>query len=204
MNLLALDPSFTATGWCIIDLAAGRPVAMGVIRNPVLKDERAKRATAAENDAMRGTIIRHAVTALVSRFQPAIAVLEGDAGSQHAKAAKGLSRAQQACVDALDAVGFPLFVTPQAVKKCAVGRLSATEEEMRRAMEARWFEGQQLPYELDVLLEARPPYAQKPAPPGEWHNAIDALAVAACVWELPAVASLRRTLLPDVRVERVG
>jgi Holliday junction resolvasome RuvABC endonuclease subunit len=200
MNLLALDPSFTATGWCIIDLAAARPVAMGVIRNPVLKDERAKRATAAENDALRGTLIRHAVTALVNRFQPAIAALEGDAGSQHAKAAKGLARAQQACVDALDAVGFPVFVTPQAVKKCAVGRLSCTDLEMVSAMRTRW--GEDL--DFAALLRAPVPYAQKPAPPGDWHNAIDALAVAACVWEHPAVASLRRTLLPIVRVERVG
>lgn len=193
MKLLALDPSFTATGWCVIDLASERVVAMGVIRNPVLKDERSKRATAAENDARRGLIIGRAVRVVHRIHKPAVTAIEGDAGSQHAKAAKGLARAQQACVDAIDALGvdaMPVFVTPQANKKRAVGRLSCTDNEMRMAMEARW--GPSNPPDwIATLLRERPPYGQSPAPPGEWHNAVDSLGVANAAWDDPAVAGLR-------------
>jgi hypothetical protein len=85
---------------------------------------------------------------------------------------------------------LPIFATPQACKKAAIGKLAGTKGEIETAMRERW-KGS----DFDVLLTTAPPYAeqgQKLPPPSTWENAFDAAAVAHCVWDAPAVAMLRK------------
>jgi hypothetical protein len=143
-------------------------------------------------------------------------VQEASSGSQSAKAAAALARAQQACLDAIDEhLGAePVFVTPQAAKKRAVGRLSATKDEIEAAMRTRWSRtstvvhaglGHTVPdgADLEALLREPLPSGERARPRGEWENAFDALAVAHAAWDAPAVAMARR-FAQTARAERAA
>jgi Holliday junction resolvasome RuvABC endonuclease subunit len=118
---------------------------------------------------------------VLRKYKPAIVAQEGNLGSQNARAASALARAQQACADAVFAAleSFPLFVTVQAVKKLATGSQQASKDQMEAAMRRRW---PSAPFE-ELLKGIRR---------GAWENAFDAAAVAHAVWDDPAVASVRR------------
>lgn len=208
--LLALDPSFTATGWAVVELATERVVALGVIATEPRKPAQRRDATAALLDGERGLRIRRELLVVLRTFLPVVVVQEANVGSKSAKAAAALARAQQACLDAIDEhLGAePVFVTPQAAKKAAVGRLNATKDDIEAAMRARWSRIRP-PSELDelfgvakqhectgadleALLREPLPSGERARPPGEWENAWDALAVAHAGWDSPAVGAARR------------
>lgn len=178
--MLALDPSFTATGWVAINIASGEVVAGGVIRTK--PPEAGDRSTAAEANGRRGLLIRRGIAEAIRAHQPAIVVQEGNAGSQSAKAAAALARAQQACLDAVDAEmgALPIIVTPQSVKKHAVGRLDASKDDLERFAKARWGES------LEAMIRGCGSRGKI------LENVYDAACVASSVWDLPAVAGLRR------------
>jgi Holliday junction resolvasome RuvABC endonuclease subunit len=178
--ILALDPSFTATGWVAIDLASGLVVGGGVIRTK--PPEASDRSTAAEANGRRGLHIRRGIVAALREHHPAIVVQEGNAGSQSAKAAAALARAQQACLDAIDAElgALPIIVTPQSVKKHAVGRLDASKDDLERFARSRWGES------LERMIAGCGTRGKV------LENVYDAACVASSVWDMPAVAGLRR------------
>ncbi len=180
--MLAVDPSFTATGWVVIDLTAEKIVAAGVIRTEKAKSK--ERLSAAEDDARRGLIIRRAIRDVLLFWDPVVVAQEGNAGSQHANSAKALARAQQACVDAIDEHlgAMPIFLTPAAVQKAATGKRFATKTEVEAAMTARW--GSAI---HDLLSKSSVARAK-----GVWENAFDAAAVAVAAWDNPAVAVARK------------
>lgn len=217
--LLALDPSFTATGWAVVDLVTERVAALGVIATAPRKVAQRRDATAALMDGERGLRIRRELLAVLRTHRPVVVAQEASSGSQSAKAAAALARAQQACLDAIDEhLGAePVFITPQAAKKRAVGRLSATKDEIEAAMRARWSRIHP-PSELDdvfgvvkqiectgadleALLREPLPSGERARPRGEWENAFDALAVAHAAWDAPAVAMARR-FAQEARAER--
>lgn len=185
--MVAFDPSFTGTGWVVTDLRDEKPVAAGVIHTaPPPKGER-RHQTAAQMDGRRGIRIRRFACCVLQTWKPAVAAIEGCAGSKSAKAAAALARGQQAVLDAVDELlgAEPIFVTLQAVKKAATGRGSGTKDEVEAAMRRRW------DVDWDALLTTEPPYGERPRPRGEWENAFDAAAVTHAVWDAPAVAALR-------------
>jgi Holliday junction resolvasome RuvABC endonuclease subunit len=178
-TMLTLDPSFTATGWAVIDLGRAIPIGGGVIRTA--KAKRSERLTAAEDDAQRGLSIFKTITAVIQQYDPLVIAQEGNLGSQSAVGAKGLARAQQACVDAICALrdgSLPLFVTPQYVQKTCTGKRSASKPEMEAAAVARW-----PGVDLAAFVAA--------VPKGQRDGFYDALCVAQSVWDHPAVASVR-------------
>lgn len=177
--LLALDPSFTATGWVAVDLSTETVIDAGLIRTAPPK--KTERLTAAEANADRGIHIRREVSAVLAKHRPVIVVQEGNAGSKSAKAAAGLARAQQACVDACDVElgARPVLVTPQAVKKHACSSLSASKDDLKLAALGRWGPA------LGVHVAATK------APEGKHENIYDAACVASLAWLRPDVAALR-------------
>lgn len=178
--LLAIDPSFTATGWIAADMSTGLVVAAGLIRTAPPKAT--ERMTAAEADGRRGLQIRRGIAEALRIYQPAVVAQEGNAGSKSAKTAAGLARAQQACIDAVDAelLAEPIILTPQSVKVHCVGRLDASKGDLERAAKVRW--GASL-----VLAIERSDIRGKAA-----EHVYDAACVASLAWTLPAVAGLRR------------
>lgn len=185
--LLALDPSFTATGAVVVDVVARRVVAAACIRTAPPKAS--ERLTSAEANASRGSYIRREVTALCEAHRPFLAVQEGNAGSKSAKSAAALARAQQACVDGVEvALGAaPVIVTPQSVKKATCGAFSASKDDLERAALEWWGE------DLRALVESvRDPRTGRPVPGSKHENIYDAACVAASIWDRPEVAALRR------------
>ena len=184
-TLLALDPSFTGTGWVVVDLSTGKIIAAGVITTKNAKAT--ERLTGAQDNAQRGLKIRRAIAHVLATYKPVVVAQEGNGGSKSVKAAVGLARAQQACVDAIDEYlgAMPIMPTEAAVKKSVVGRhANVTKDDLEGAAKARW---------------PGTPWAQLfkaaitgPTPPGEWENGYDAACVAHCVWDDPAVALARR------------
>lgn len=177
--LLALDPSFTGTGWVAVDLSTGLVAGAGLVRTK--SPGAGERMTAAEANGRRGLTIRRGIVEALRTYRPAIVVQEGNAGSKSAKAAAALARAQQACLDAIDAElgAEPIIITPQSVKKHCVGRLDASKEDLEAAAKARW--GASLVHAIE-RAKVRGKVAE---------NIYDAACVAATVWALPAVAGLR-------------
>lgn len=157
---------------------------MGVIATA--KAKATERRTEAEDDAMRGLVLRRGVQLVIARFLPSVVAQEGASGSKSARAAVALARAQQACVDAVDeALGsLPIFVTQQAAKTATVGRhANVSKADLERSARERW-----AGTDFAALLAAGP---TPKAPPSEHENAYDALCVAAAVWDHPSVALLR-------------
>lgn len=177
-HLLALDPSFTATGWVVVDLGHERVVAAGVIRTA--KAKASERLLSAADDTRRGLEIAHAVRAAINAHSITVAAAEASCGSKSATAAKALARAQQAvaCAVVWELGSPPIYVTPQTVKKLATGTMSASKDAVEAAMREHW------PCDWDALL--------KGVAPGKRENAFDAAAVAHAVWNKPAVAMLRQ------------
>lgn len=191
--LLALDPSYTATGWVAVDLATGRVIACGLIRTKPAKSS--ERLTAAQDAARRGALIRRAITTALEDHEPLITVQEGSAGSKNAKAAKGLARAQQACVDAIDVAldALPMIVTPQHVKKECVGNLSASKDDLQAAALEAW--GDSLRESIKTYcIGARLKFPDAADEGGAkvLENIYDAGCVASSVWTKPEVVALRR------------
>lgn len=178
--ILALDPSFTATGWVAIDLVSELVVGAGLIRTKPPKE----RMTAAEADGRRGLAIQRGIVAAIREHRPVIIAQEGSAGSKNAKSAAALARAQQACLGAVEAElgAEPILVTPQSVKQHCVGRLDASKEDLEAAAKSRWGPS---------LLEA---IARAKVRGKVTENIYDAACVAATVWAFPAVAGLRRLM----------
>lgn len=178
MKALAIDPSLTSTGWVLFDLQTGEAIEAGVIRTAPAK--KTERLTVAEDMAMRGVHIRRGVGRVMLDHMPVVVVQEGNAGSRTAKVAAGLARAQQACVDAVDTTlgGLPMIVTPQSVKKAAVGVVKATKGDMEQAA-VRWCPS------LPAVVAATG------LPKGQHEHMHDAACVMLSVWRLPSVASLR-------------
>lgn len=178
-TLLALDPSFTATGWCVFDLATDDAVAAGVIRTAPPKGAAKKRGTVAEHDAARAMAIMEAVWQACLDYQPCLAVMETFMAVPRTRTMGTLSRAQQACLAAvwryLD--GLPLMVTVPACKHAACGKLSASKAEVEAAVRKR------LPADWDALLEG--------VAPGKRENAFDAGAAYLAAYQEPAVAAMR-------------
>lgn len=180
MNVVALDPSLTATGWVAINLVTDQVVGAGVIRTEAPSAAEKKHASMAQLSAARGLVIQKGVRVALQRHQAILVIQEGNAGSKSAKAAAMLGRAQQACVSAVYSRtgGLPLFVTVQAAKKAAVGKTSASKEQVEAAIRKRW---PSVPWEL--LLEG---VAQS-----KRENAYDAASAYLAAYENPAVTSAR-------------
>lgn len=184
-TLLALDPSFTGTGWVVVDLATGKIIAAGVIITK--KAKATERLTGAQDNAQRGLKIRRAVAHVLETFKPVVVAQEGNGGSKSVVAAVGLARAQQACVDAIDEYlgALPIMPTEAAVKKSIIGRhTGVTKGDLQTAAESRWPGTPWAQLFTESITGA--------SPPGEWENGYDAACVAHCVWDDPAVALARR------------
>lgn len=177
--LLALDPSFTATGWAAFRLADDSVLAAGVIRTAPPKKADRKRATACEHDARRGLLIRNGVRDALRSHGCVLAVAETFGGSGSIKAGMTLARAHQAVADAVHSVleGLPVYVTPHATRKAACGKLSASKDEVEAAVRERF------PADWDALLEDVAPKKRE--------NAFDAASAYLAAYEEPAVAAMR-------------
>ena len=173
LRLLALDPSLTATGWVVVDVATEAIVAGGVIRTSKAKPS--ERLLAAQDDARRGRHICDGVLKLIEHWRPAVVAQEAVAGSKSARAAAALARAQQACVDAVGDLALE-WATQQAVKVAATGRKSASKDDVEAGVRARWTWS-------TGLLEG--------LPRGQHEHVYDAGAVAMAVWGRPSVGMLR-------------
>jgi len=184
-RILTLDPSFTATGWAVLDLLGGD--AVSVVSVGVVRTEKAavsERLLAGEDDARRGIAIYRQVTSLARTFSPRVVAIEVNGGSQSSVSAKALARAQQACADAVFETtgGYPIYVTPAAVKKAAAGKRNASKADIEAAVSAR--------FGANAEIEAQLKAAKVPR--SKWENVFDACAVAIAAWDHPAVSSLRR------------
>jgi Holliday junction resolvasome RuvABC endonuclease subunit len=165
----------------VIDLKTCLPIAAELVLS---SKEKKQRILAAEDGGRRGLAIHRMVRRLFREHHIVVVAQEANLGSKSFHAATGLARAQQACIDAIDDElgSMPILVTPQQVKKSAAGSNSASKEEVERAMIARW-----APVRFDILLAK--------FIGSEWENVYDASAVAHCVWDFPAVSSIRKLLL---------
>ena len=181
---VGLDPSLTATGWAVVELTGrGRLVDAGVIRNAPAKNR--LRVLEAEDDARRGLEIRRALALVLERHRPIIAVQEANAGSRSAKAAGALHRAQQACVNAVDADlgGLPIFVTAGEAKRRLCGKRDAPKSAVERAVIEHFGR------EAWAVLQG--------VAPSKRENAYDAAAVVLAAWDQPEIAALRRVVGTD-------
>ena len=183
LYMLALDPSFRATGWAVLNLGPMQIVALGVIQTA--KAKATERLLAAADDGRAGLVIRRAVKGLLEEYLPIVVAQEANTGSKSAKAAKQLARAQQACCDACDEHlgAMPMMHTPQAVKKGMTGAMGASKDEVEAAVRKHWPEA-----DFNVLLAGVAPKKRE--------NAFDALAVAYVASLEQQVASLRKLARP--------
>lgn len=194
-TILVLDPSLRATGWAILSLRTWDVLAMGVVVTKSASEQKKMglRQTKAEADLRSGTQIFTAISSVIRKWRPIVAVQEGGSGgSKSVAGAKALARSQQACGDAVYRFlrTMPIMVTVQACKKAVCGRNGASKDEVEKAVRAIWART-----DLEALLKTPPPYleqGQRLAPKGKWENAFDALAVAHCARDNPTVAAARK------------
>ena len=179
-TLLALDPSFSATGWVVFELATDAVLAAGVIRTRAPTAAEKKQANRALLDARRGRHILMSVTELIREWNVVMAVHEVPQGRfKTATTQAAVTRAHQACEAAVHmSLGAePVMVTVPACKKAACGRVSASKEEVEAAVRERF------PAPWDALLEGVAPTKRE--------NAYDAAAAYLAAYQEPAVAAVR-------------
>lgn len=181
--VLALDPSLTSTGFVVIDGRTETILSAGAIRPKELKEW--SRLLSAEVAARRAAVIFDTVQQMVHAWHPRAVLLEANGGSKSMKAAVALHRAQQAVVDAVRTTtgGWPIWTSPQAVKKSATGRNDGSKEDVEAAMRRRW---KWAPDAWERLPEGVHTVAGTKAEA----DAYDAAAVASALWSSPVVAAI--------------
>ncbi len=188
IRLIAFDPSLTATGIAVLELAeVDRVLHVECVRTK--PDKSSRHLYKADEDGERIDSIANRVLALITQYEPRIAACEAPAGSQHANAAKALALAYATVRTALRAHGvMPMMVQAFEAKIAASGSKKASKEQVREAMRARWG----VP-EIALGSRLADPVQEAIA---------DALAVASCALEsrdvrtIRAVFSSKQTSLP--------
>ncbi len=137
MNLLAIDPSLTATGLVLLDDDLSVVSAICVRTRPADKGRRLYQADA---DGERVDEIARALDRAIARAtRPLVVACEAPAGAQHAASAKALGLVYGCVRGVLAAHGLtPLMCQAFDAKKAAAGSRSASKLDVEAAMRQRW------------------------------------------------------------------
>jgi crossover junction endodeoxyribonuclease RuvC len=123
MRLIGLDPGLRATGWGVIDAAAGR---LTHVANGVLKSD--ARAPLSE----RLNQIYHGVTEIIGEWVPDAAAVEDTFVNQNPASTLKLGQARGAVLVAAAAAGLAVAeYAPNRVKKSVVGAGHASKAQIR-------------------------------------------------------------------------
>jgi Holliday junction resolvasome RuvABC endonuclease subunit len=137
-RIITLDVSECATGWAVV--TAQGPDVLTVERHGcIVTKPGGKRVGKTADDIRRCSEIAAAVAEIVEGWPPRLIVAEMPTGSQRAAGAKAMGM----CLGILGSVRIILdipceWITPQAVKKAAGGKLNATKGEVQAGVLERW------------------------------------------------------------------
>lgn len=168
MKVLGIDPGLAHLGWAVVHLEPDgeRLGALGVVKTV----KRSGQGVLVTDDLhRRGMELARALVGILDQHQPVAVCAESISYPRNASASASIGRAWGILDSELERRGLPLIsASPQAIKKAATGRLSASKEEVADALDAR-FGGRLAP-----LLAAMPKAARE-------HPADAVGAVVACL-----------------------
>ncbi len=205
--LLALDPSFAAYGWAVLELGtAPRLIAAGVIETkPTPKNKRT--GSACEDDARRVRFLRRELGRLFDAHRPVVVAAEAASGSKSAIGAKalGIAQAITACVvdehmhdgqaiyvsalEAGDALG--LERTQRTTRPKGTPKPKGEIDRARKARKAAIARAVIARLGEHAWRHALELGSDELASDARWEGAHDAAAVALAAWERPEVAAVR-------------
>ena len=132
--ILCLDIAFANTGWAVMD--KGVPAAYGTIRTG--KDKR-KSVRVSDDKAFRAGKMAEELKEVIELHKPLGIVAELPHGSQNASAANLLGWAAGIVVSMATAYGIPCeWISEGDSKLAAIGRRTATKDEMMQWARNRW------------------------------------------------------------------
>lgn len=134
MMILLLDPSFTMTGYAVVDPKALKPVGAGAIAT---KKSQNKRVRVSEDDMERARFLARKLQAVITKYNIKGVCVEVPTGSQSAMAAKALGIAKGTVAAVIESNNLPCeYRTPQECKKAVTGRNNASKEEIEAGVRA--------------------------------------------------------------------
>lgn len=214
-RLLAIDPSLTATGWCVVELGAEPALlAAGVIETKPTPKAKRHGATQCEDDMRRAAYVYGQLSRVERRHTPAIVAVEAAAGSKSAKAAKalGIAQAAVACFVYECFGGRAVYVTTHAAgeacglaptQRVAGGRTAEESDAARKARKAAIAEAVIARYGLGAWADALGAHHDfDGALLPRYEGAHDAAAVALAAWQRPEVAAVR-AMRAELETDRV-
>jgi Holliday junction resolvasome RuvABC endonuclease subunit len=140
VKMLAIDPSLTATGFVVLDLAADhREVVLAMEFVETKPDAKSVHVYQADQDGARCDQIARKALQLVRTYEPDVIACEAPAGSQHANAAKALALAYGTLRGAMAAEGRTLvMIQAHHAKIAATGSKAASKGDVLEAMQRRF------------------------------------------------------------------
>lgn len=136
MSILALDIAFANLGWAVFQ--NGKPVAYGTLKTE--KDAR-KTVKASDDRASRAAVLAEGLKYIIGQYGPQGIVGELPSGSQNAVAAYLMAMASGVVVGVASANGLPCeWISEGDSKKAALGKRTATKEEMMDWCRGAWGE----------------------------------------------------------------
>lgn len=174
--ILGTDPGFASFGFSIVRLTGA---AEEIIRTDVIRTQKSAKKTgvkAADDNFRRAQAISAILHDVVKEYQPMALAAESASWPRNASASAKLAMAWGILADLCQVYQLPMVqVSPQDLKKALCNNKSATKEDIRRAMEARY------PDQFDEFKH-RFPAKKPPKPNGQWEHGFDAAgSVAACL-----------------------
>jgi len=174
--ILGLDPGFASFGFGIVRLSSSSEKVMttDVIRTQ--KSEKKKGVKAADDNFHRGQAISAVLHETVKEWKPMAIAAEAASWPRNAGAATKVALSWGIIIDLCYIYQLPMVqASPQEIKKALCNNKSATKEDVRRVLEARY------PCQFDGF-KARFPARKPPQPNGQWEHGFDAVgAVVTCL-----------------------
>jgi len=129
--ILLLDPSFTLTGYAVLDKAK-KPIAAGWIETKKAKN---KKIRVSEDDMDRARYLGMRLLRVIDKHKIQGLCIEVPTGSQSALASKGLGIAKGCVATVAEARDLPCtYRTPQEIKKIVAGSNNASKLQIEKAV----------------------------------------------------------------------
>lgn len=166
--ILGTDPGFASFGFSVVRLTKA---AEEIIRTDVIRTQKSAKKTgvkAADDNFRRAQAISAMLHEVVKEYQPMALAAEAASYPRNASASAKIAMAWGILADICHVYQLPMVqATPQDIKKALCNNKSASKEDIRRAMEARY------PDQFEDF-KARFPAKKPPQPNGQWEHGFDA------------------------------
>jgi Holliday junction resolvasome RuvABC endonuclease subunit len=174
--VLGVDPGFASFGMAVVRLFPERERVLSVQVVRTKKSPKKRNVKVADDNFCRARAIASMVRETVKRWKPLAIAGETMSFPRNASAAAKVAMTWGILADLTEDLQLPMATaTPQEIKKVVCDIKTATKEDVRRALEARY------PRQFDAF-KAEFPAKKPPQPNGQWEHGFDAVgAVVACL-----------------------